>query len=120
MDAKELLARWARNFTSRLALRQVIELIAQELGKIDLADIRVFVGSNRSLVETYISALSPEVKSQINRQAENLQRAGVSVGAMLDVVLPEVERKLPQHVRVLKENAAWYQQELQRIKDFLA
>lgn len=120
MDAKELLGTWARNFTGRLALRQVIELIAQELGKIDLADIRVFVNGNRSLVETYISALSPELKSQIKYQAENLQRVGVSVDAMLDMALPEIERRLPQHLKALKKNVAWYQQELQRIKDFLA
>lgn len=120
MEAKELLGIWARNFTGRLALRGLIDDAVQELSQIGLENIRLFVNSNRSLVETYISALSPEVKSEIKSQVENLQRAGVSIDTILNIVLPEFKKKLPQYFRVLTKNKVWYQNELQRIRNFLS
>lgn len=120
MDMKELLSIWAQNFTGRLVLKQLINGAAEQLEQVGLENIRLFVKNNQSLMETYISALSPDVKSQIKSQAENLQRAGVSIDAILDIVLPELEKKLPQHFKTLKRNKAWYQKELQRIRIFFA
>jgi len=120
MDVKELLSIWAQNFTGRLALHQLINNAAQLLEQVGLENIKLFAKNNQSLVDTYISALSPDVKSQIKSQADNLAKTGVSIDAVLNIALPELEKKLPQHFKLLKKSKAWYQKELQRIRSFFA
>ena len=104
-------------FVRRKALRRLADESAKLLKEFTPAGLERFIVSGLSIVGELEKGIPPKKRDRYTREAENYRDIAASISNA--DVLEEIEKRVPEHARVLRRYPTWFSAELARIRQGL-
>jgi hypothetical protein len=104
-------------FVRRKVLRRLADEAAKALKEFTPAGLERFIASGLSIVGELEKGVPPERRERYAREAQEYRDIAATISDA--DLLEEIEKRVPEHTRVLRQHPTWFSAELARIRQGL-